>query len=317
MNVRYSLILFCAITFIGCGGDPVKKGNEALQKNKPEEALAFYQDALKKNPNDDAVKTKMALAYFANGDKMLAEGGSLKGAEAQIKFAQKYYGENPPAEIKKAHASLLGHLGDIEGKKKAEDAIPRYDAALAIDPENAEIKAKNDAIKKANFQVMLDKGKAALDKGKKDDYQNFVAEYYLAKANSYDAINADAAKYLSQARRKTQTMLNEIDDAIPIAVPQIQKVGTDIVAFFVIIKNQARKPLDLSLKNFAYYDKSGKKFAYDESIYPQFKNKFPEKTIGDMEEAQGVVAFTVGKVKEYGKLVYDDGQGNVIEKYFP
>jgi Ca-activated chloride channel homolog len=98
----------------------VTRGNELLGKGKAQEALAEYDQALKRLPDDPGVRYNRALA--------LAELGQLDEAQKDLVRAS----ESHDAGLKaRAHFNLGNALGRQE---KWREAVEAYKRALMVDP---------------------------------------------------------------------------------------------------------------------------------------------------------------------------------------
>jgi Ca-activated chloride channel family protein len=121
-------ILLCGAVLVGTAGFDllwsfnrnVKRGNELLAGGKAQEALAEYDLALKRLPDDPGVRFNRALA--------LAELGQLEEAQKDLVRAS----ESHDAGLKaRAHFNLGNALGRQE---KWQEAVEAYKHALAVDP---------------------------------------------------------------------------------------------------------------------------------------------------------------------------------------
>merc|ERR1712062_6338 len=110
--------------------DPAKseeqksKGNDSFKKGAYPEALKFYSEAIKRNPQNSAAYSNRAATYM----KLLEFGLALKDTEECIKI--------DPTFVK-------GHVrkgGALEAMKQFTKAMDAYQKAMEIDPSNKEAK---------------------------------------------------------------------------------------------------------------------------------------------------------------------------------
>jgi Ca-activated chloride channel family protein len=127
----------------------VARGNELLAGGKAQEALAEYDAALKRLPDDPGVRFNRALA--------LAELGQLDEAQKDLVRAS----ESPDAGLKaRAHFNLGNALARQE---KWKEAIEAYTRALTVDPRYFDAKW--------NLEIARRKLKEQEEKKKKEEEQ--------------------------------------------------------------------------------------------------------------------------------------------------
>ncbi len=128
LRSRLGLVLGALAVLVGTAGFDllwshnrnVTRGNELLAGGKAKEALAEYDEALKRLPDDPGVRFNRALA--------LAELGQLDDAQKDLVRAS----ESPDVGLKaRAHFNLGNALGRQE---KWKEAVEAYTRALTVDP---------------------------------------------------------------------------------------------------------------------------------------------------------------------------------------
>ncbi len=296
--VAFLTILTIAI-FLHCGKDPVTKGDEAFQQRQYGEAVLNYEEALKAQPENDAIRKKLAIANFKLGEQLFKARHVIRAYEGRIKEGLKYAPKTPDAEFKRALSDA--YLGVALAYKQTPPKNPTQremffqktleylEKAQQADPTNTAAQEAYQQFVEENFENMLNKGIAAYKKGKKDPGQYLIAEYYLEKALQFKPDHPQAKKYLRLARKGGLDVL-DMSKKYPIAITS-QKRIKDWYAIFVVVRNNTPQDITVSPENFVL-------LAADESEYtgttrPEFKPPFSRITLKPAQEAEGVVVFPV------------------------
>jgi Ca-activated chloride channel family protein len=161
---RAGLALCCGAVLLGTSGFDllwshnrnVARGNELLGKGKAKEALAEYDQALRRLPDDPGVRFNRALA--------LAELGQLDEAQKDLVRAS----ESRDAGLKaRAHFNLGNALGRQE---KWREAVEAFKHALAVDPRYFDAKWNLElAQRKLKEQEEKEKKKQEEEKKKQEE----------------------------------------------------------------------------------------------------------------------------------------------------
>jgi tetratricopeptide (TPR) repeat protein len=312
--MKYQFFIGAFITFIfllsGCSKGLMESGDEAFQQQNYTEALKYYLEAAKESPNDPALKEKIVLSYFRDGEIFFEKRQSVKGFEARVKSGLEYLPENPSLEVLKAAGDVHVMLAiaykiskadnPFQQKKNFDSALEYLEKALEYDPANSDANQAMRRFKEENFNEIFEKGMAAYKKGNSDPLQYITADHYLTNATFLDPDHSEAAKYLSLARKKA---LNILDPGltVPIAITD-QMENTDYIAYLVVIYNLLPENLSVSAGNLYLIKKDGKEIRGKTS--GQFSTPLVDKTIANGEETAGVVAFPLPADRNFARLEF-------------
>ena len=159
---------FCAIDV----SELVLKGDNALNNNKPEEAVVAYKEASQKNPNEIDVYRKLGKAYI-----------SLKDYDNAINAYNTYLSKNENED------EVWIELGEAQRLKgQYQKAIQCFEKAAAIDPKND---LANRSLQEAKNNVLSIYSPSIALKQREE----------IAAKNLGEALNM-AVKYLSPAYMK-------------------------------------------------------------------------------------------------------------------
>jgi hypothetical protein len=333
MRVVHRLVCFCiALSFtvlnLYCGSDPAGEAEKAFESGNYNLAIKLYLDARAKDPQNQTITEKIALAYMHRGQELFQKSNNIKSFSGNYEKALTYIPENPGDEFKKNYSKMLlvlaqGYLNskpqnDIEKEDFLNKAISHLDDAIYNDQFNTQADSLLTRVKAENFQKMLDKGKELYSKAEKQKNNDlyFNAEYYFKKANEFDIYNAEAKKLLSRCRQNTLSVLNIKDDLAIAVADNANKAGEFILV--LVLRNHISVPINIKLENFVLADIEGNTYALDkttmDSKYASTKMKEGEISGKDME-GWLVYKVPVGVKLEY--IGYKMETGQVSKKYFP
>lgn len=312
MKQQFFIAAFMAVILLvaGCSKGVMESGDEAFQQQNYAEALKYYLEAAKEQPDNQALKEKIVLCFFREGESFYEKRQTVKAFEARVKSGLEYLPENPSPELLQAtseiHLKLAVAYKNTKGdnpfqqKKNFETALAYLEKALEFNPNNTEAIQVMRQFKEENFMDIYEKGLAAYKKGVNDPLQYIAADHYLTNATFLDPTHSEAAKYLSLARQKA---LNILDPglAVPIAVTD-QMQNTDYVAFLIVVYNLLPEKLSVSAGDIYLVKKDGKEIRG--RISAQFSTPLVDKTIANGEETAGVVAFPLPAEKNYARLEF-------------
>ncbi len=308
-RIAILVISFLLLTLlIGCGSDPLTKGDEAFQQGNYGEAVINYEEALKAQPENDEIRKKLAIANFKLGEQLFKARKVIRVYEGRIKEGLKYAPKNPDAEFQRALSNA--YLGVALAYKNLPPQNPTQremffqktlnylEKARQTDPQNSAAEKAYTQFVEENFGKMLNKGIAAYKKGKKDPGQYLIAEYYLEKALSFKPDHAEAKKYLRRARKGGLDVL-DMSKHYPIAITS-QKWMKNWYAIYVVVRNNTNQDITVAPENFVL-------LAADESEYtgtarPEFKPPFSKTVLKPATEADGVVVFAVKGKPRFTRL---------------
>jgi tetratricopeptide (TPR) repeat protein len=299
-----------ALLLTGCSKGFMESGDEAFQQQNYTEALKYYLEAAKEFPNDPALKEKIALSYFREGELFYEKRQTVKGFEARVNSGLAYLPDNPSPELLSATSDIHLKLAiaykntkadnPFQQKKNFETSLKFLEKSLGYDSSNVEANQIMRKFKEENFIEIFEKGMTAYTKGSKDPLQYIAADHYLTNATFLDPSHSEAAKYLNLARKKA---LNVLDPgfAVPIAITD-QMENTDYVAYLVVVYNLLPEHLSVSAGNLYLIKKDGKEIRGKTS--GQFTTPLVDKTIANGEETAGVVAFPLPADRNFTRLEF-------------
>jgi tetratricopeptide (TPR) repeat protein len=299
-----------ALLLTGCSKGFMESGDEAFQQQNYTEALKYYLEAAKEFPNDPALKEKIALSYFREGELFYEKRQTVKGFEARVNSGLAYLPDNPSPELLSATSDIHLKLAiaykntkadnPFQQKKNFETSLKFLEKSLGYDSSNVEANQIMRKFKEENFIEIFEKGMTAYNKGSKDPLQYIAADHYLTNATFLDPSHSEAAKYLNLARKKA---LNVLDPgfAVPIAITD-QMENTDYVAYLVVVYNLLPEHLSVSAGNLYLIKKDGKEIRGKTS--GQFTTPLVDKTIANGEETAGVVAFPLPADRNFTRLEF-------------
>lgn len=158
--------LLLVMTVFGCGGDPegakqqyLSKGNSLLKSANYQEAAIEFRNALRIDGRFGLARFGLAQALDRSGNRVAARGEYVRAADLLPSDAA--------AQVAAARALLGGGAG------QAEDARARVEAALRLDPKNAEahlirgriaagLDSFDDALKAFEAGILADPGRSDL-----------------------------------------------------------------------------------------------------------------------------------------------------------
>lgn len=311
------------ILLFGCGKALIESGDEAFQQHKYSEALRFYLEAMKENPNDNELKEKIAISYFREGEIFYEKRRVIKAFEARIKTGLKYQPENPSPELIKISSDIYLKLAQAYRYEKAENpyqkkeffenALAYLEKSLSLDSTNTDALAALQQFKEKNFQDLLERGVNAYKKGRRDPLQYIAADHYLTNALKLDPQSEEAQKYRKLARKKSLNLLDPGLD-VPLAITD-QMVNSDYIAFLVTIYNLLPDNLSVNASNFYLIGDDGKEIRGKTT--GMFTTPFQAQTISNGEEIGGVVAFPVDNDRQFARLEFRQGDEILGYKNLP
>jgi tetratricopeptide (TPR) repeat protein len=236
----------------------MESGDEAFSQQRYSEALRFYLQALKENPSDDALKEKITLCYFREGEIFYEKRKVIKAFEARVKSGLKHLPSDLSDNMSKTISNIYFKLAQAYQTSKADNpyqqkkffdhALNNLERSLAYDSTNTQASLELQIFKEAHFEEMLDKGIFAYKKGRRDALQYIAADHYLSNALKLDPENKQAQKYLRLTRKRALNVLDPGLD-VPLAITD-QMVNTDYLAFLVVVYNLLPDNLYVNPANF-------------------------------------------------------------------
>ncbi len=304
----FSAVVIFTILLMGCGKAPLEKGDEAFLQERYGEALKYYLEALKEQPEDPAIKEKIATSYFKQGEKIYKMRRVIPAFEARVETGMGYLPDTLSAKMKKTLSDVFYQLAlaykqaqpENPNQKKIffDKTLKNLEKALSYNPNNIQAQQALKDFKKENFQEMLDKGINYYKKGKIDPLNYVAADYYLSNALKFDPESKKAEKYLRLARKKALNLLDPGQD-VPFAITDQMRKGNQ-VAYLVVLHNLLGEDITVDASHFYLIDKDGGETVGKAS--DEFVSPLRQSTLKTDEEIEGVVTFSVKKGKKYVRL---------------
>lgn len=295
---------------MSCGKALMESGDEAFSQQRYSEALRFYLQVLKENPSDNALKEKIALCYFREGEVFYEKRKVIKAFEARVKSGLKHLPNNLSENMKKTVSGIYFKLAQAYQTSKADNpyqqkkfidhALNNLEKSLMYDSTNAQASLVLQQFKEAHFEEMLEKGISAYRKGRKDPLQYIAADHYLSNALKLDSENKQATKYLRLARKKALNVLDPGLD-VPLAITD-QMVNTDYLAFLVVVYNLLPDNISVNPANFYLVKDDGEEIRGKSS--QMFSTPLETKTLKNGEELGGVIAFPLPEQQQLARLEF-------------
>jgi tetratricopeptide (TPR) repeat protein len=315
---RYNVIIaFFSIIIMtaGCSKNLTENGDDAFASKNYTEALKYYLQAAKENPDDSVLYEKIALAYFREGEQFYEKRHVIKAFEARMKSGLQYLPVNPTREMLKEVSNTYLKLAyaykearaenPFEERKFLNNALGNIEKSLAIDSTNNEARQALQSFKEEYFMGILEKGLTCYKKGTFDPLQYIAADYYLTNAVKLDPDNPEALKYRSMARKKGLNLLDPGLD-VPIAITDRMQ-NSEYTAFLVVIYNLLPGNLYVSADHFVLIKENGQEVRGRTS--GMFTTPLKGQTLQNGDETQGVVAFPVSENRNDARLEFrKDGE---------
>lgn len=332
MKFNYTIIsiILTGLFIISCGGDPEAEGDAFYEEHKFKNAISRYLQVKKTNKQNPKIDEKIALSYFSHGAGLFEKRKNVKAFSANFEKAKEFIPEGSTSEsFNKAYSTLLFKLAsayydtkaknEIQKKQYFEYTLEYLDEALAMDMENSAAEDLLTKIKEENFQKMFDKGVSFYKKGKKEKKNHdfyLVAEYYLARAVSFNENNTEAANYLSKTRKKTLA-IPDFDQRLPFVVFNKQYSGSSLFIDFRAVNN-SNDPYEFDPDKLVLVDIDENEYAIDKEKTADFKEGLLNKVeLKSGQELVGDIAFKVSKKIKIAYLMYNYSDDLTIKKYFP
>ncbi len=331
--MRYLTKIFLFLTpivfLISCGGNPIEEGDKAFAKGKYPDAILKYQEALKEKPNDIALKEKLAISYMYKGLDLYKRRKNIKAFEGNYNRALENLDEDiSTPELKKDYSKILYELGkafnasnpenEIQKKEYLDKTLSYLEQAIEFDESNQKAKDLLAQVQSDNFQQMFDRGVSYYNSAKKskNDEDYLVAEYYLAKAVSFNPDDQEAAKYLKLARKKAMKVF-DFDTVFPMAIAGYMQKGKFTMFDFTIVNN-TMESVTIKPENFTLTDKEGNEYKFDPEQTDKLEGGLVKGAQLKAKKQLDVrLAFPAPKGTALDYLAYDDGDGNIVKKYLP
>lgn len=311
-RLYYSLIIFVLVftVLMNCGKSPLEEGDKAYREGNYGLALQHYFQAIKDHPDDPGLKTRIATAFFKQGEIVYQRGKVIRAFEDRIQRGEKYLPDSLSEDLQHTLSDTYYKLAlaykngspenPYQKKKYFENTLDNLEKSLEYNPENQEAASTLQSFKNQHFQEMLNKGKLYYSKGKQDALQYLAADYYLKNALKMNPASKEAARYLRLIRTRALNLLDP-GQQVPIAVTDMMENGK-YRAFLVVVQNQTPQNLPVRADNFFLIAEDGQ--AYPGKVSEIFSTPLNPITLPNGKETTGVVAFPLVKQKKFVRLEF-------------
>ena len=327
LTVLFSLIL-AGMFLYQCGGDPIADGDKALAEGKYGQAITYYLEAKKAQPDNPLISEKIARAYMERGLSFFQKRKNINAFRKNFDTGMDNMPDNPSPAFVKEYSRLLYELAMAYHNTKAENKIQEeqyfnetldnLEEAVYQDETNEAAKTSLAEIKKANFQQMFDKGMTYFKQAKRERNLDLylAAERSLQKAVSFNEESLDAKKQLKAVRKKTLSIVN-MEEMLPFAVADDSYKGKFVLIAFTAINNSG-DPHDFDPMKVKLVDKNTNEYIIDKKQTAKYDDGVTKTSmLAIQKRLDGTLAFAVpGKIKiDYIKYEFAE-DANII-KYFP
>ena len=322
------LILFSLSLFVSCAGDPQGEGDEAYAQGKFSQALNFYLQAKKNQPDNPKINEKIALTYMQRGLQFYQKRKNLESFIRNFDMGEERIPREASDTFNKAYSKLLYELAmayhntppanEIQKEQYFTKTLENLDDALLYDEGNDKAEKALQEIRSANFQKTFDKGVGFFKQAKKERNPDLymAAERYLKRAVSFSPENSDAQKYLSRTRKKTLAIVN-MEEVLPIAVADYKYSRKYFLVAFSAINNST-DPFNFTPQQVKLVDAEDNVYSVDTEHTSKFDDGL-DKTIviQPRKQLDGTLAFAVAKKVKISQIKYVFEDGREVIKYFP
>ena len=319
------------LTIFQCGGSKLQEGDEQYASGQYTQAINSYLVYKKENPQATDVSSKIALAYFNKGKQLYDRSRNIDAFAGNYEKAQDYIDDSFTAEQKKEYSSLLYDLAiayrktrpnnDIQEEQYFNNTLDYLGMAIENDPQNMTADSMLNKIYVENFQKMFDKGVSYFNRAKKqkNNYDLYLnAEYYFKKAVRFDSSNEEAQKYLSDTRKETLGILENVQPLSFCVTGYKIDNNKNTCYIAVAAKNYSNDPMTIDLNALTLNAADGKVFNVDMKKTAELEKALKENTeikAYDIVEGQLVYNLEPDTKLEYMAYSYDDQKS--VKKYFP
>ena len=329
-NITVILFLFFSFILIRCGGNPEADGNEAYKRGEYKQAIAFYTQVKKSQPQNTTINEKIALSYMHYGKKLYDKRHNLKAFAGNFEKGESFIAAAETSEqFKKEYSTLLYQLAKAYYETNPTNEIQReqffvktldyLDQALLNDMENAEADSLLSSIKRDHFQKMFDKGLSFYKQARKEKNNGDLylsAEHYFSRAVSFNPDHEEARKYLKKTRKETLSILDYSSPFALAIAATTYKGGSFLIDFTGV--NNSGEDLVFDPSKLVIIDDVENEYHFDKAETEQYKNGLTEVvTIKARDRVDGVLVYPLSKKTKLSRIQYEMPDGYVVKKYLP
>jgi tetratricopeptide (TPR) repeat protein len=307
------LCLGAVVLSIACSGD-TGKGDKFMAENKPDLALRYYKKALTAKKDDPALTMKVMKANILIAKQAVPQ-EQIDRAKFCLDDVKSKLKAETPAEVKKDYADAVALFAvALKNMKNVKDAMNALEEAAKIDPSNETVKKVLNESKVEYSGVLLSRAQDALK-----TMEFSVAEWNCEKALEYNPGLKEAEAFLKTVRKEGLPVYDK-NKNICIAVSDVKQQQYKVMLLVFIVNNYDDDWFTVTPENFILVDKAGKEYRHDPKLYGKVVNRMGTKDLkpgAKINEATGALVFGLSASAGIKKLVFDDGKGHKVEKYFP
>lgn len=329
---RIFILVALSVIWFQCSTNPEVEGDNAFNAKDYTTAINHYKNALPNSLNKEAVKEKLALAYFYRGEDLYDKTRNVKAFSGNFEEGEKYLPEMPHEDFKKEYSRILFELGraysvappgnELEKDDFYNKSLTMLGEALYWDVDNSAADSLIQQIRNNSFQELLDKANKYFDRaastGKVDLYLS--AETYLKKAAEYKADDPGVLMLFKKLKKRTLAVLN-YQDGVSLAIMSYGH-EKDGMLMRLTIKNYLADSVGLDLANFHVIGKDGQRYLIDEEAM-RVRKLFGEDCLENVTlnankpYVEGKILFDMPANVDVGYLAYKVNRRLESRKYFP
>ena len=328
-NLSTLILTAFLLTLIQCGGSKIEEGDAFYADGDYTRAVNSYLEHKKSDAQAPGLDNKIALAYFNKGNQLYNKSRNIKSFAGNYEKAQENLAESSlTAEQKAEYSTLLYNLAiayrnsrpnnDIEEEQFFNNTLDYLQLAVNIDPQNTSADSMISHIYTENFQEMYEKGVNAYTRAKKvkDNIDHYLrAEHYFEKAVQFNSSDEDAQKYLSNTRKETLGILENIQP-FSFCVPNY-KIEKNTCYIAVAARNYSNDPMALDLKALTLNTTDGKVINVDLKKTAELEKALSETTLKPFDLVEGQVVYSLEPNTDIEYIAYNVDEEKTVKKYFP
>ncbi len=328
-KVTILLSFLISALLLQCGGNPEEDGNKAYAQGEYNQALSYYMQVKKSDPNNPRINEKIALTYMQRGLRLFEKRKNLASFIGNFEKGQNFIPETETSEeFNTAYSSLLLIYAKAHYNTKPANVIQKeqyfsktldlLDMSLTYNPDNQDAENMLTEIKTVNFEQTYKKGIAFFQQAKKEKNPDLylTAQRYINRAVFFDPENKDAQSSLKKIRQKTLSIL-DVDSDFPFAIADKKYTAGYMLIAFTALNNYG-EDLEFDPLKLALLDSEGKSYFIDAEHTAKFDDGLTEKMVlKARKQVDGTLAFAMSKSVKVVSLNYEFADGKVVKKYFP
>ena len=327
-NLSTLILTVFLLTLIQCGGSKLEEGDAFYASGDYTRAVNSYLEYKKSDAQAPGLDNKIALAYFNKGNDLFNRARNIKSFAGNYEKTQDYIDESTlTAEQKAEYSKLLFNLAvayrnsrpnnDIEEEQYFNNTLDYLQMAFNINPQNTSADSMISHIYAENFQEMYEKGLNAYNRAKKFKQNDLYlrAEHFFERAAQFKSGDEQAQKYLSNTRKETLAILENIQP-FSFCVPNY-KIEKNTCFIAVAAKNYSNDPMALDLNALTLNTTDGKVINIDLKKTAELEKALNETTMKPFDLVEGQVIYSLAPNTDIEYIAYNVDDNMTVKKYFP